>query len=85
MKMSSSYINRTTVISDKKCYFLIPRLGKEELDFRRACPGWAEQNWISDMLAQAGQRRIEFQTCLPRLGREELDFRRACSGSAKKN
>jgi len=49
-------------------------MGMEESVLLLACPSWGWKNQFYFLLAQVGQRRIGFTSCLPMMGRGEFSF-----------
>ena len=54
-------------------------------DFFCACPSWAEENQFYFLLAQIGNGRIGFTSCLPKMGMEESVLLLACPSWGWKN
>jgi len=60
-------------------------MGMEESVLLLACPNWGWENQFYFLLAQIGDGRIGFISCLPMMGIEESVLLLACPSWAEKN
>jgi len=65
------YVQINVIISCRKQKRPLPTVGKDQMNWRRACPKWGRANPFYFLQTHDGETRIRFTSCFPKMGKVE--------------
>ena len=79
------YVQINVIISCRKQKRPLPTVGKDQMNWRRACPKWGRANPFYFLQTHDGQWQICFTSCFPKMGKVESILLLASPNWAKAN